>query len=101
SERLKAVGIPVLALNHPVPGAPLLTIDNFAAGQIAGDAIAQFALRAWRGQAMAAVVVGPLTAQADRVPERVKGVTEALRQRLPSLRLATLDTQGNPSQIGP
>jgi len=32
AQKLKAAGIPVLAVNHPVPGAPLYTIDNAAAG---------------------------------------------------------------------
>src|SRR6266849_2430698 len=49
-EKLRAAGIKVLALNAPVPGAPLYTADNLAAGQLAGEALAQFALRAWRGQ---------------------------------------------------
>jgi ABC-type sugar transport system substrate-binding protein len=35
------------------------------------------------------------------VPERVQGVVETLRQRLPAARLTTLDTQGNPAQVAP
>jgi ABC-type sugar transport system substrate-binding protein len=35
------------------------------------------------------------------VPERVQGVTEVLRQRLPSVPVSTLDTQGNVAQVGP
>src|SRR6266446_2976773 len=31
AEKLKAAGIRVLALNYPVPGAPLYTVDNLAA----------------------------------------------------------------------
>jgi ABC-type sugar transport system substrate-binding protein len=75
AEKLKAAGIKVLALNYPVPGAPLYTVDNLAAGRVAGQALAQFALRSWRGQPTAAVVVGNLSATADRVPERAQGVT--------------------------
>lgn len=101
AEKLKTAGIKVLALNAPVPGAPLYTVDNFAAGHIAGDALAQFALRAWRGQPMAAAIVGPVTAAEERVPERVQGVAQALAQRLPALRVTTLDTKGNPAQVGP
>ena len=47
-------GIKVLAVNAPIAGAPLYTADNLAAGRVAGEALAQFALRAWRGQPMAA-----------------------------------------------
>lgn len=100
-QKLKAAGIPVLALNYPVPGAPLYALDNVAAGRVAGEALAQFALRSWRGQPTAALVVGNLSATADRVPERAQGVAEALAGRLPGVRVATLDTKGNPAQVGP
>jgi ribose transport system substrate-binding protein len=100
-EKLAAAGIRVLAVNYPVPGAPLYTVDNLAAGRVAGEALAQFALRSWRGQPTAAAVVGNLSAAADRVPERSQGVTEALGQRLPAVRVTQLDTRGNPGQVGP
>jgi ribose transport system substrate-binding protein len=100
-EKLKAAGIPVLAVNYPVPGAPLYTVDNLAAGRMAGEALAQFALRSWRGQPIAAAVVGNLSAAADRVPERGQGVTEVLRQRLPAVRVTDVDTKGNPAQVAP
>lgn len=98
--RLKAAGIPILAVNYPVPGAPLYTADNLAAGRIAGEALGQFAARSWRGQPTVAVIVGPIDAKADRVPERVQGVVEGLRAKLPSVKPATLDTQGNPARVG-
>ncbi len=44
---------------------------------------------------------GNLSATADRVPERARGVTDALAQRLPAVRVAALDTKGNPAQVGP
>lgn len=97
--RLKAAAIPILAVNHAVPGAPLYTVDNLAAGRIAGEALGQFAARAWRGQPTVAVIVGPVEAKADRVPERVQGVTDGLRAKLPAVKPASLDTQGNPSRV--
>jgi ribose transport system substrate-binding protein len=99
--RLRVVGIPILAVNHPVPGAPLYTLDNLVAGRIAGEALGQFAARAWRGQPTVAVIVGPVEAKADRVPERVQGVIEGLRAKLPTVKPTTLDTQGNPARVGP
>ena len=101
AQKLKAAGIPVLAVNDPVPGAPLYALDNVAAGRVAGEALAQFAARAWPGQPTVAVVIGRVSAAAERVPERVRGVTDALRERLPAARLTTLDTQGNPAQVAP
>jgi len=67
ARKLEAAGIPVLAVNHPVPGAPLYTIDNVAAGRVAGEALAQFAARTWAGQPVVAVVVGRVSAAAERV----------------------------------
>ena len=99
AQKLKAAGIPVLAINHPVPGAPLYTIDNAAAGRVAAEALAQFATRSWAGQPIVAVVIGRVSASADRVPERVQAIVEILRQRLPSARVTTLDTQGNSAQV--
>ena len=101
AQKLKAAGIPVLAVNDPVPGAPLYALDNVAAGRVAGEALAQFAARAWSGQPTVAVAIGRVSAAAERVPERVRGVTDALRERLPAARLTTLDTQGNPAQVAP
>jgi ribose transport system substrate-binding protein len=100
-EKLRAAGIKVLALNHRVPGAPLYTADNLAAGRIAGEALAQFSRRAWRAQPVAAAVAGNVTAAEDRVPERVQGVTQALGRLLPAARVTMLDTKGNPARVGP
>jgi ribose transport system substrate-binding protein len=101
AEKLKAAGIPVLAVNAPVPGAPLYSLDNVAAGRVGGEALARFAARAWAGQPAAAVVIGPVSAAADRVPERVRGIIDALRQHLPTARVTTLDTGGNPARVAP
>ena len=100
-QKLKVAGIPVLAINDAVPGAPLYALDNAAAGRVAGEALAQFATRTWPGQTAVAVVIGRVSAVSDGVPERVRGITDALRSRLPAARLTTLDTQGNPAQVAP
>ena len=97
--KLRAAGIPVLAINHAAGAAPLYTIDNVAAGQLAGEALGDFAVRHWRAQPKIAVVLGPLGAQAERIPERVQGVTEGLRRHVPNVRVTMLDTQGNPAHV--
>jgi ABC-type sugar transport system substrate-binding protein len=98
--KLKAAGIPVLAFNHAAAAAPLYTIDNMAAGRLAGETLGDFAVRNWRAQPKVAVVLGPLGAQAERIPERVQGVTEGLKRHLPNVRVTMLDTQGNPAHVG-
>ena len=97
AQKLKAAGIPVIAVNAAVPGAPLYSLDNAVAGRIAGDALAQFATRTWPGQATVAVVIGRVSSN----PERVQGVAEALRKRMPAVQVSMLDTQGNPAQAAP
>ena len=73
-QRLQAAKIPVVAINDPVPGAPLYTLDNAAAGVLAGEALGDFGLSTWRGASVLAVVIGNIGARDDR---------------------------GNPAQIGP
>jgi len=99
-DKLKRAGIPVIALNHAAGATPLYTIDNVAAGRMAGEALADFAARNWRAQNKIVVVLGPLGAQAEGIAERVRGVTEGLKRQLPSTRVVMLDTQGNPAQVG-
>ena len=101
ARRLKAAGIPLLAVNHPVPGAPLYTADDVAAGRIAGEALGAFATRTWRGQPTAAAVLGALSDDTRHGPERSRGTTEGLTRTLPGVGLTPLDTQGNPAQVAP
>lgn len=100
-EKLRNAGIPVLAVNSSVPGAPLYTADNLAAGRIAGESLAKFAAGTWRGQPTVAVLLGNLSDQANRVRERAQGVREGLTESLSTIRITALDTQGNPAQVGP
>src|SRR5262249_33744657 len=99
AEMLHSAGIPVLAFNDPVPGAPLYGIDNRAAGQVAGEALARFAAGAWKGQPTIAVIVGNLADQPGGVAERAQGAREALSRLLPAARIVALDTRGNPGQV--
>jgi ribose transport system substrate-binding protein len=94
---LREARVPVLAINYPVGDAPLYTADNRAAGRIGGEALGDFAARSWRGVNVVGVIVGPVGARQDRLAERVRGVTEGLHGRQPSIRIVQLDTQGNPA----
>jgi ABC-type sugar transport system substrate-binding protein len=99
AEKLRAAGIPVLAINYPAGPAPLYSVDNLAAGRIAGEALADFASRNWRNQKHLVVVIGALNG--DRMAERIQGVTQGLRPQLPAVRIVPLDTHGNPAQVTP
>jgi ribose transport system substrate-binding protein len=96
---LREARIPVLAVNYPVGDAPVYTADNAAAGRLAGETLADFAARSWSGHTIVALIVGPVSARHDRLPERVHGVTDGLRRRQPAIRILSLDTQGNPASV--
>ncbi len=90
--RMKRAGIPVLAINYPVPGAPLYTADNVEAGRVAGEGLAAFVEQNWAGQKMVAALVGNWSRRDDRLADRAKGVREALLRHLPALRISQVET---------
>ncbi len=99
ARRLKAAGIPVLAVNHPVPGAPLYAADNLAAGRIGGVALGQFAKQNWPDESLVAAIVGDLDDAAGSPADRARGIADGLRQELPDVALTRLDSGGNPLRI--
>lgn len=96
ARRLKAAGIPVLAIGYPVGDAPLYTADHQAAGTIAGHTLGRFAKQTWPDQTLLAALIGDLGDPGDAVTLRIRGITEALRQDLPSVELVPMDTGGQP-----
>src|SRR5436305_8041858 len=83
ARRLAAASIPGLALVHPMPGAPLYGPDNRVAGRIAGRALGAFAVETWPGERVMGVLIGDLADPTLAVSERVKGITEGVRESLP------------------
>jgi ribose transport system substrate-binding protein len=96
--QLEAAGIPVIAVNHPVPGAMIYSADNMLAGHIAGDALAKFAADNWRDQRMAAVILGDLANKVTHADRRADGIATALREGLPRVEQTRLDSLGNPGK---
>jgi ribose transport system substrate-binding protein len=97
---LKSAGIPVLAVNHPVSGAPLYTADNIGAGRIAGQALGKFAKENWSDQTLVAAILGDVSDPGVAVTARIQGVTEGLRQELPDLSPVQLDSAGHSVRAG-
>jgi ribose transport system substrate-binding protein len=98
---LASAHIPVLAVNHPVAGAPLYAADNGLAGRLAGQALAEFAATTWRGRLTAAAILGPVEDRSAAIRARLAGIREGLRQGLPGgawtgADPALLDSGGNP-----
>jgi ABC-type sugar transport system substrate-binding protein len=96
ARRLAAASIPALALVDPLPGAPLYGPDNRAAGRIAGRALGAFARETWPDEQVLGVLIGDLADPDPAVSDRVQGITEGVHEALPALKLASLDTGGQP-----
>jgi ribose transport system substrate-binding protein len=94
ARRLAAAGISGFALVYPMQGAPLYGPDNHEAGLIAGRALAAFARENWPGEDVRGVLIGDLADPAPAVGDRIGGITEGVREALPGLTLARLDTSG-------
>jgi len=100
ARQLKMAGIPLLAVNYFIPGAPLYTADNVAAGRIAGQALGKFARENWSDQPLVAAILGDISDPSASVTARIEGVTEGLRQELPDISLVQLDTAGHSVRAG-
>jgi ribose transport system substrate-binding protein len=97
---LKTAGIPLLAVNYSIPGAPLYTADHIGAGRIAGQALGKFAKENWSDQTLVAAILGDISDPSASVTARIQGVTEGLRQELPDLSPVHLDSAGHPVRAG-
>jgi ribose transport system substrate-binding protein len=93
---LAAAHIPALALVDPLPGAPLYGPENRGAGRIAGRALVAFARDNWPGEKVEGVLIGDLADSGPAVAARVQGIAEGVHEELPALKLARLDTGGQP-----
>jgi ribose transport system substrate-binding protein len=98
--QLKAAGIPLLAVNYAIPGAPIYTADNIGAGRIAGQALGRFARENWSDQTLVAAILGDVSDPGAAVMARIQGVREGLRQELPDLTPVQLDSAGHSVRAG-
>ena len=92
--RLGTAGIPLIAVNHPHPGAIYFGADNYKAGHMAGARLSHWAVQNWQGQAdevlmLAAAYTGPV------LETRLRGIVDALAPVLSSgrARLLHLETK--------
>ncbi len=99
-QRMKAAGIPVLAVNYPIPGAPFYGADNITAGRIAGRALGKFAEENWSDQTLVTAILGDVSDPNPSVAARIQGLTEGLRKELPDLSPVKLDSAGHPVRAG-
>ena len=65
---------------------------------MAGEALGDFAQRAWPDQAVIAAIVGDTGDPGEAVAARLRGIAEGLHRSYPGLVPAMLDTGGQPSR---
>jgi ABC-type sugar transport system substrate-binding protein len=97
--RLKAAGIPAFAINYEIPGAPLYTADNEAAGRLAATTLASFAKQNWASETVLAVIAGDIGDTGAAITARLRGITEGLKQDLTNAPVTRLDTSGNAARL--
>jgi ribose transport system substrate-binding protein len=82
-DKFRAEGIPVIAIDIPMPGATFFGADNYRAGYMAGEAAAKWVNDNWDGQVDAVLVLelpqsGPIPAA------RMQGQLEGLQENIPN-----------------
>ncbi len=94
--KARAAGIPVIAIDIPMPGAVFFGADNYYAGQLAGEALAKWVNENWDGQVDAALMLelpqsGPIPAA------RMQGMLDAFQENvenpLPEDKIFHLDSK--------
>jgi len=79
--RFRREGIPVIAIDIPMPGATFFGADNYFAGRLAGEALAEWVNENWDGDVDALMILelpqsGPIPAA------RMQGMEEGLQENI-------------------
>jgi ribose transport system substrate-binding protein len=103
--RFRRENIPVIAIDIPMPGATFFGADNYNAGRLAGEALAQWVNDNWDGEVDAILILelpqsGPIPAA------RMQGMEEGLQENIPNavpeemiFRLDSKNTQEEAFQV--
>jgi ribose transport system substrate-binding protein len=80
-DKFRTAGVPVIAIDIPMPGATFFGADNYKAGRLAGEAAAEWVKANWEGQVDAILMLdlpqsGPIPAA------RMQGMLEGLQENL-------------------
>lgn len=80
--RLRLARIPTIAIDIPLPGATYFGVDNYHAGRIGGEAIAQAIRERWDGR-VDYVIALEVPRSGPAVAARVQGQIDAIAERVP------------------
>lgn len=103
--RFRREGIPVIAIDIPMPGATFYGADNYNAGRLAGEALAAWVNENWMGDVDAVLVLelpqsGPIPAA--RMQGQLEGLQDNLENPVPDdmvFRLDSKNTQEESFQV--
>ena len=84
ADMFRKAGIPILAIDIPMPSAIYFGVDNYEAGRKGGQALAEFADDHWKGRVSCVLLLE--LPEAGPVPQaRVLGTVDGIRSVLPNL----------------
>lgn len=98
-EKLSNAGIPVIAVDIPIPGAVYFGVNNYRAGLLAGEEAAKSIKERWEGRVD--FIIALTTSAAGPIPgNRVVGMLEALLKRIdfPEERVQKVSTANDPEE---
>ena len=79
SRKFKAAGIPVIAIDVPVPGAPFMGVDNWGMSRMGGQEMARLIKTSWGGwDAVDMVLLLQMPSGGDITMRRSEGFAKAL-----------------------
>jgi ribose transport system substrate-binding protein len=95
-DKFRTKGIPVIAIDIPMPGATFFGADNYKAGLLAGQAAAKYANDNWDGAADAILLLelpqsGPVPAA--RMQGMLEGLQNNLKTKVPDKMVFHLDSK--------
>jgi ribose transport system substrate-binding protein len=85
AETFRDAGIPVIAIDIPVPGATYYGADNYAAGKLAGAGLVEAANEKWGGTVDLLMVEQQSGAGQELLQQRTLGIIAGAKEALPSL----------------
>ena len=91
-------GIKVLAVQVPVPNAPLFAVDNQASGADSGRVLADEAKRRWPGATPVFVVIG-FPEAGPIFLERANAAKEAIGKVYPGAKFEDFSSRGDPAYV--
>jgi ribose transport system substrate-binding protein len=84
ADKIAGAGIPLIAIDIPHPHATYFGVDNYRVGFDAGDLLAEYSLKHWKGT-VSWVLGLDLEEAGTLVQSRITGAFDGIRSKLPDL----------------